>query len=1254
MDFDNLDDFGLKAISTSSGNTFIRCESDLPNNQIFNQSTINSENDGTTGKFYTMEDILSGGTLSVALDDSISYDQAELKIDTTIAKNLAHFGSVYSTIAIYLNKIKSEYPNGFLISDSVTGTNTVVFNNNDMYMYGGSYSSITDYSEYELIQSYNDELDQTFNIVSATTGGTFSMLTLDGQPSSGSGYDHMVQPKTSYLDKYYSRISQYELDLLIPPYYRTNGWPRDLVAENNILLEGDRYDEFVETELNIGTLSDQDSTNIMWRRMYPDGQKILDSDDSIMQKLILVYAANFDTIKRYQEGLKYQQTIGYDPYNNVSNDLVELLASQWNLSLGRSLNQSDYSKFIYSTYDNYVTGQSQQKISERQVNFELWRRILSNIVSLYKKKGTKDAIKYIANLYGLPEDLFWIQELVETIDNNSKKKELVESESNIVVPISGILYYVDSTGEKKSLETPMVYNTKYLNINVSPYDAIEFDYFYWGWENHPDVSGPDGTVAISGYTSEPNRITFINDVTKKLIGSDGRSRYQYRYPYLINAGKSYYDNSINKYTLENLEPYMNFLDDNWGILITKLIPSSSRLVSNGNLYRNPFWSREKYQWQDSELDDKELPFNSGATFGPLVPSISLQNKLSSTIEIQETSAQKTLNNNVSIDIAETNAYKTNQHFVEVQLATESGKIYGVPYGMIDLEDPQILYVDSVDDTIVVDQTLSGSVLITSSPLFYPYYGQYGTLDYVDYTSTSLIVTSQNTVSIPFSASNLSDSGYTQLVVELFKKAYDTVEHVDESRTYSILNVVNENNGYGTYKVSSTYQYEVGDWIKIKSEYLPYINSLVNVSHIDSGTNQIRTSPKIGLLQSPSGSGNEIVDWNALSRSNVISTLRLLYNDFNMKYVEIIGAIEIIISYGQSRSVNLPNKELIDYVNSLNLNQYCYNGVSQLINYPDTILFGAMLTLEYLRSSNIWTINSNPVSLFSMVSSDQLKATFNRVVDFFDWSNPSQMVVYDNVPENNIGGNWNLPSINVTARTSNDFSTSGSVLIGGLNDLNSEILKDKEEYFMRFKAITHTPIEFGDVDGLPVFSLSGGSLLESNYDIQYVNNIKYYGNYFIYMRTPNIPNMLESPDYSGVTDNSSVIVKWNGVSDSNRMEIEFMEVTGGGQFSSYTNIPDSAWTSSAFTINIPSRLSVDDAYIYTVQTTLDPDTYYWWRVKNFRSKLNMFGLNLEYFTSTQPSLFLTGSFGDGGTNEGEIPTESTPPDGGSDRNSLNQN
>lgn len=1260
-EFDSLEDFGYKSTINGEGKVeFVKCDSDFETiTDSLDTSIVYADGDLTTGRFFDLATILSAGTINVNYEDAGATDQAELALDYNLATSLAVLGSVYSTVMIGVNKIQDTYPNGYQALSIVTGVNTMVIDNNNKYTYGSDPYSIMDYTGYEVIETYNGALNATFQIDASTsfTGGIYSILFLDGQPQSGALYEHHIQPKQVTLDKFYGSLTPYELDLLVPPHDRTNAYPRHAIATNNILFVGDDYDSFLATELNWASTADDEEANYIWRKLYPDGQKNLDSDDGLMQKMVLTIAKSYDNIKKYQDQLKYQQHIGYGQSNHISKDLVELLANQWNWALGHNLKQDDYSEYIYSQYENYITGQSQQKLSAKDVNFEMWRRVLSNIVTLYKKKGTKEAIKYIANMYGLPEALLWIEELVAIASKSISGEELIESESNIVVPDgSGRQWYINDLGSATTLPYHVIHNTKYLSINISPFDAIEFDFYDWGWENHPDIIDVNGTSFELSGTSEITKSAWFAKVLNATIKSDGSARYEESYPLLEREADYYYSGSVNQFSLSSLEPYMDFLDDNWNILISNLVPASSKLISVGTLYRNAMWHREKHQWI-SELDPRELPFNEVVDLPNFVPVAEVNLSTLTNIQPVETPAEAFINKTAEVEPMVVEGAKSIVASDSVGVPQYNGYLRKLISGVAYDVDYAGEYFTPPTDSDELDYEYSGTVLTINSPLLESISGNQGTLVIEDYDSAALVVSNENILEMVFSASNLSDSGYTKIEGELFKKQEEEAIVVDTEKVYSIMSVDYESSTHGVYKVSSVENIDTFDFIEVDSDYLPYINSSVQVTYIDTGTSQIRTTPSIGLFSLPVGANNQVVDWFDFIDSGALDRLRILNNAEGMSYDEIIHGLKIVAEY-LSEGGNLSDVVTFAtwFYNVAMGTELEANLFVWFFQQPIAITYGSLLVLEFVKRDPSWNLTSPTIALINNVAHNQTKATFQRIINFFNWKIPEQTMNYANYILTG-HSNWNFPTINTEQRSElNDYSLTGTVTVGGLNYLNAPILQDKQEYFLRTRIVTHAPKSWGYTSGVLFFPVveSGGTLIDSGYDLSYINNIKYYGRYFTYMTTPKVPNAdVQNTSDTGtwpLSSDASISVKWDGVGDSDRIEVQYLATGTTAPPSTaitdkhYTGITSEEWEGSGLTISVQARDGVGDDYIYTLQTTLEPDTYYWWRVKNFKSKVNTFGHNLEYFTTNEPQVFLTGGFAGGGTHEGEVQQTAEAPEG----------
>lgn len=1223
-----------------------------------------AEGAGSRSAYFSLDDILSGGTLAVNLDFVNDNSQATLAIDYTNPAAIAYFGSVYGFVSLSLENIRNTYPNGLLIVTAITGVNLMMYNNSDSYAYGGVPIGSLNLSNYELVQSSGGVYHTTFQILNFMTGLTWAILFLDGQPSMGASVDHMIQPKLSYLDAYYSTLNQYELNLLIPPYGRDNYWPRDAIATNNIVLEGAAYDAFLAAEQSTAQEADDTTSNVLWRKLYPHGQKILDSQDRTMEKLILSMGMSFDIIKRYQDHIKYAHTVGTDNYNHIPKNLVGLLANQWNWELTHDLNQESFDEYMYKTQPNYVTGDSAQKLSRAEINFERWRRVLDNIVFLYKKKGTREALKYFTNLYGVPERLLRIDEYVKAIGFD-RTERLMISPSNIVVPVGGAYRYIDGSGYVQALTDRVYANTKYLNVNLDPIAAIEFEYYDWGWSNHSDIMDVNGNVVKLSGATKPYESAWYNRVLQATIPSDGTARYAASYPRLEAMKRAYYTGAATPLTLTDLQAYIDFLDDSWSVIATKLIPASSKVLSRGTVYKNPLWARQKHQFKATELDPRALPFNSGVTFDIPQFEANLMATRLGRVDVIEKVGKATLTKSAATDEITSSGKCFTQVYDYVDISSSVGKYMPRLYDQIDISTAVGEYLPTyapVSSIVLPLTQYTGNTKLSVSPVVGPVAGQsIGSLSFIDYNDDQLIVSNERTMNITLTASNLSQSGYTKITTELFKvlpsKSVNTVLDTE----YSITQVMTEGNREGAYRVSSTLGLTTGDKISIVSSYVPYLNPIVTVVYVDEARGEIQTSPKIGLLDIPIGGNGVSVDWMGIYRSSLLDGLHFATVIAKVTQDDVIAILLHIIddrptNYTQA-DYEVWSSWLLNYANekgydSTNL-RLAFD--SMYMNLSDGYLYGGVLLLEYMKTHVSWNLRTNRLNLIMAVAETQTRATFRKVASLFDWTSPESVTVLSNESSATTGG-WALPTINA-ARGLNTLALTGTVQLGGLNAYNAYVLEDKSEYFWRYKAETAVSSAWTDVmSGVPV--VSGVNTIDSGYDLVIANGIPYYGRYFTFMLTPSEAELTVFPAHNTaaptVLSTSSVLLKWKGVADSDHIEVQFHNNGTGSSptYSSSTAITSSHWE-TATTIQVQVNKNAGDDFVYALQTALDSNTFYWWRVNNFKSHLNIFGNNLEAYTSTDAKIFKTGTFTDRGRRDGEVQATAVAPSAPTKKGDLNE-
>jgi hypothetical protein len=120
-----------------------------------------------------------------------------------------------------------------------------------------------------------------------------------------------------------------------------------------------------------------------------------DDDEDNLENLMQVIAEEFDFLKLYIDQIPYLKTISYDNYNRIPDKMLPLLAEEYGIDLFESaVNKSAEGWFVDSSSGS----------TAKQVNFELWKRILNSVMHLLKTKGTKETLEAISRLYGVDKN----------------------------------------------------------------------------------------------------------------------------------------------------------------------------------------------------------------------------------------------------------------------------------------------------------------------------------------------------------------------------------------------------------------------------------------------------------------------------------------------------------------------------------------------------------------------------------------------------------------------------------------------------------------------------------------------------------------------------------------------------------------------------------------------------------------------------------------------------------------------------------
>jgi hypothetical protein len=515
------------------------------NDSILTSGNFRLERSGEVGNVDNLQDTLNFGPYST-INNSNSDDFDVLKIITTKSNELnlnpedassyAYFGSFYTKVANAINNVVDNFPYP-LLAKSINSGATIFDYSHDLVQNTSSFkialSSVTNQGNVIYVSGRTEQSEAQVDLYnetnlfaiqlsgesqSTTTGDTFMNkihdityynysantylefqikgILLPEEPISATTFTYpiYVRPSRQRYGEYKRTLPNLEDQLindgtfLVPDsdtdtfQRETFVWPRNIdgFAPDSY---GNEFEEYAESILSAARIIDEEKTNIMVRAILPENFLDLDSQNRTYRKLTTVYGEQFDAIKQYIDGIAYAHSVNYDGSESVPNKFLSRLANLLGAKLPNAFAAEDVLDYLSGEFD-YTEN------SFEEYNLELWRRIMVNLIWLYKKRGTRDAISFIFRLLGAPECLFNLEEFVYDVRKVSITTNLfdlgdfgLDEEDGLPFGSSGFLG-VDAN----DLTFENVVGENGLNVNeVNPeiddgYPNVNLDIFQIGGE----------------------------------------------------------------------------------------------------------------------------------------------------------------------------------------------------------------------------------------------------------------------------------------------------------------------------------------------------------------------------------------------------------------------------------------------------------------------------------------------------------------------------------------------------------------------------------------------------------------------------------------------------------------------------------------------------------------------------------------------------------------------------------------------------
>jgi len=408
---------------------------------------------------------------------------AVLNLDKSDLNTFVNFGSAYEFLRVSIENIITKYPASLYVNSQLSGgrNNTfvdfdydevlnqstfkipsiyvddkfgLVFNygntslpdDNELKNLNVSYEKFVVWSKYlpddntHVILGFTGDSNSRNYVMVRCLGNPFPFIDTD---KSGK-FDIHLKPNTRQFEDFRIQLEDFEMNMvsqrngvegfeftLKEPFLLDDGsinyidkiitWTT--TDGYNVDFDNARYRTLLEILLTIGNKYDSIKTDLIARFLTPTSLKTYDlTEEGKVTKMLRIYGKEFDQLKQFIDSLVNINKVTYNKKNNLPDQIVKNLARTFGWDYFQLVNEEELMDKILATDEgerNLVT-----EPTPAEVDIELWRRILLNTSHFWKSKGTREAIKSMFLLIGIPEPFINITEYVYTVDGRIDPREV--------------------------------------------------------------------------------------------------------------------------------------------------------------------------------------------------------------------------------------------------------------------------------------------------------------------------------------------------------------------------------------------------------------------------------------------------------------------------------------------------------------------------------------------------------------------------------------------------------------------------------------------------------------------------------------------------------------------------------------------------------------------------------------------------------------------------------------------------------------
>lgn len=455
---------------------------------------------GEWSEYYNLENLNLSQSDSITLETNDL--NIFLNFDPNNISRYVYFGSFYELIRVTLEQIIQKWKGSIYLnplSKTNIAVNTVLSFQYDQINGVASFlipKSVIS-NPFELIVDDNQDFvdlkpDEIFNLsrdyskyvieingnqfpvvgyTGSTTNYSYIRVNTKGNPFtqlSGSTFGSLtyhLKPNNNEVNLFFEELTDFENLILnrmtVPQYTCSFSVPSEVdgfifnsnknftwpVSDGyNIDINTRDYETYVNSILETANQFDLYKTDLMVRRFVSESINEYDTDGGGQEiygrkvnKLLKIYGREFDEVKKYIDGISFANVVTYDKLDNTADELIKIMAKTLGFDVLLTVGTDNFNlkEITDKPLTTVFSGQS-MGLSTKELDIELWRRLVINAWWLWKSKGTRKVIEFFFSLFNIPQCMLSLNEFVYLAENRLNTVEIYEILANLYGGIENV------------------------------------------------------------------------------------------------------------------------------------------------------------------------------------------------------------------------------------------------------------------------------------------------------------------------------------------------------------------------------------------------------------------------------------------------------------------------------------------------------------------------------------------------------------------------------------------------------------------------------------------------------------------------------------------------------------------------------------------------------------------------------------------------------------------------------------------------